>query len=178
MNMEKLQDAFLLQLGNDLKQARNINEGLTDISNELSDIQIKFQTLKVEVSEAHKDCNKQAPCMAVPRCKIGAASADSCAEIVEQSMDKDEDGVDTNHAGSGLYVIAPAGLAPKLVNCENDQMGGAYTVFQQRTNGKMDFNKNWNQYRQGFGTAADLNHPECQASEYWSDIDISLDSTI
>jgi len=167
MNMEKLQDAFLLQLGNDLRQARNINEGLNDISQELDDIQVKFQVLKREIKAAHVDCEEQAPCMAVPRCKIGAASASSCADIVNQSMDKDEDGGAVNYAGSGLYIIAPPGLGPKLVNCENDQVGGAYTVFQQRTDGGLDFNRNWREYRAGFGTAADLNHPECEAQEYW-----------
>ena len=79
--------------------------------------------------------------MAVSRCKIGAASADSCAEVVHQAIDKDDSGMDVNYAGSGLYLIAPAGLSPKLVSCQNDQLGGSYTVIQKRMDGSENFNQ-------------------------------------
>nr|XP_055061346.1 fibrinogen gamma chain-like [Misgurnus anguillicaudatus] len=53
---------------------------------------------------------------------------------------------------SGLYYVKPA-RAPEafLVYCEIDSFGSGWTVLQRRRDGSVDFNKNWIQYKEGFG---------------------------
>ncbi|KAH0622930.1 hypothetical protein JD844_025846 [Phrynosoma platyrhinos] len=60
---------------------------------------------------------------------------------------------------SGVYSIMPSaeGL-PIEVLCEMDVEGGGWTVIQRRLDGTVNFNRTWNEYKEGFG---DLN------GEFW-----------
>ncbi|XP_061074060.1 fibrinogen-like protein 1 [Conger conger] len=52
---------------------------------------------------------------------------------------------------SGFYRIKPkTTLEPFLVFCDMSD-GGGWTVMQQRRNGKVDFNRDWSAYKDGFG---------------------------
>ncbi|XP_075887731.1 fibrinogen like 1B isoform X1 [Nelusetta ayraudi] len=52
---------------------------------------------------------------------------------------------------SGFYRIRPkSNLEPFLVYCDMED-GGGWTVFQKRRHGKVDFNRDWVDYRDGFG---------------------------
>ncbi|TRY83133.1 hypothetical protein DNTS_020650 [Danionella cerebrum] len=52
---------------------------------------------------------------------------------------------------SGFYRIKPKqSLEPFLVYCDMED-GGGWTVIQKRINGKIDFNRNWEDYKSGFG---------------------------
>ncbi|XP_042743404.1 angiopoietin-related protein 7-like [Lagopus leucura] len=60
---------------------------------------------------------------------------------------------------SGIYSIMPSvGGMPIEVLCDMDTEGGGWTVIQKRQDGSVDFNRTWNEYREGFG---DLN------GEFW-----------
>ena len=71
-----------------------------------------------------------------------------CTEIFEKG-----------NASSGIYQINPRvhGLyhsnasTPVKVYCDMDTQGGGWTVFQRRFNGVVDFYRDWEDYRQGFG---------------------------
>jgi len=167
LDLERLEDAFILELQNDLKQAQLVNDGLANLDNSMQDLSVEFTELSAKISEAHVDCEQQAPCMAVPVCKLHAASGESCNDIVKNNMDKDESGSDKNHAQSGLYLIAPGGLDPKVAICENDQLGGSFTVIQNRKNGSESFERNWDDYKNGFGTVAALDSAACEEGEFW-----------
>ncbi|CAI9541552.1 unnamed protein product, partial [Staurois parvus] len=53
---------------------------------------------------------------------------------------------------SGLYYIKPLKAKQQfLVYCEIDSSGLGWTVIQRRLDGSVDFKKNWNQYKEGFG---------------------------
>ncbi|XP_033481166.1 fibrinogen gamma chain [Epinephelus lanceolatus] len=53
---------------------------------------------------------------------------------------------------SGLYYIKPGKATEQfLVYCEIDNFGRGFTVIQRRRDGSLDFNKDWVQYREGFG---------------------------
>ncbi|RLV62300.1 hypothetical protein DV515_00019457, partial [Chloebia gouldiae] len=60
---------------------------------------------------------------------------------------------------SGIYSVLPSvrGI-PVEVLCEMDTEGGGWTVIQRRQDGSVDFNRTWNEYKEGFG---DLN------GEFW-----------
>ncbi|KAJ8391448.1 hypothetical protein AAFF_G00089220 [Aldrovandia affinis] len=52
---------------------------------------------------------------------------------------------------SGFYRIKPKTvMEPFLVYCDMSD-GGGWTVIQQRRNGKVDFNRDWSAYKDGFG---------------------------
>ncbi|KAL7847221.1 hypothetical protein SRHO_G00222010 [Serrasalmus rhombeus] len=58
---------------------------------------------------------------------------------------------DRGKTESGFYRIKPkASLEPFLVYCDMED-GGGWTVVQKRRNGKVDFNRNWEEYKNGFG---------------------------
>ncbi|XP_042564461.1 fibrinogen like 1B isoform X3 [Clupea harengus] len=62
---------------------------------------------------------------------------------------------------SGFYRIKPEVTAePFLVYCDMED-GGGWTVFQKRRNGKVDFNRDWAAYRDGFGNYEQWN------DEFW-----------
>ncbi|XP_041935453.1 angiopoietin-related protein 5-like isoform X7 [Alosa sapidissima] len=55
------------------------------------------------------------------------------------------------NAQSGIYIIQPKGVpVPFNVYCEMLADGG-WTVFQRRTGGKVSFQRNWAEYKHGFG---------------------------
>ncbi|VDI24386.1 Hypothetical predicted protein [Mytilus galloprovincialis] len=60
---------------------------------------------------------------------------------------------------SGIYKIYPENVPNGVsVYCDMDKDGGGWIVIQNRFNGSVDFYRNWNEYKEGFG---DLN------TEFW-----------
>lgn len=54
---------------------------------------------------------------------------------------------------NGLYLISPGDGEPIMAYCEN-----GWTTIQKRADGTVNFNRNWNDYSNGFGSAS---------GEYW-----------
>uniref|UniRef100_A0A4Y0BF68 Fibrinogen C-terminal domain-containing protein n=1 Tax=Anopheles funestus TaxID=62324 RepID=A0A4Y0BF68_ANOFN len=54
---------------------------------------------------------------------------------------------------SGIYSIQPDNTfkEPIRVLCDQDYESGGWIVFQHRFNGSTDFNRNWEEYKNGFG---------------------------
>ncbi|XP_056606672.1 fibroleukin isoform X1 [Triplophysa dalaica] len=54
---------------------------------------------------------------------------------------------------NGIYTIQPDPKQPALeAVCDMTSAGGGWTVFQRRFDGKTDFNRTWQEYRDGFGS--------------------------
>lgn len=49
-----------------------------------------------------------------------------------------------------MYLIAPNGKKPLLVHCDLSD-GMSWITIQKRTNDRLRFDKNWNEYAKGFG---------------------------
>ena len=51
----------------------------------------------------------------------------------------------------GVYLINPDSKGPFHVYCDQTTNGGGWIVVQKRFNGSEDFNRNWTDYKNGFG---------------------------
>ncbi|GCC17089.1 hypothetical protein chiPu_0017445 [Chiloscyllium punctatum] len=60
---------------------------------------------------------------------------------------------------SGIYTIHIENMTEhRKVYCDMETSGGGWTVIQRRVNGSTDFQRNWREYKMGFGDGA---------GEYW-----------
>ncbi|XP_029468438.1 fibrinogen gamma chain isoform X2 [Rhinatrema bivittatum] len=106
--------------------------------------------LKLKQKTALLESHCQEPCKETVQ--IQEQTGKDCQEIANKGARK-----------SGLYFIKPLKAKQQfLVFCEIDSAGNGWTVLQRRVDGSVEFNKNWNQYREGFGYLS----PD-DTTEYW-----------
>ncbi|XP_062585737.1 fibroleukin-like [Saccostrea cucullata] len=60
---------------------------------------------------------------------------------------------DNGHTNTGVYEIYPFGTTshPLRVYCDMDTLAGGWTAIQKRIDGSLTFDKNWDDYKNGFG---------------------------
>ncbi|KAM3937898.1 fibrinogen gamma chain isoform 2-T2 [Leptodactylus fuscus] len=116
-----------------IENERIIQE-LQDILNTNSQ---KISLLKQKISVLEGQC--QQPCK--DTVQIQEQTGKDCQEVANKGA-----------RTSGLYYIKPLKAKQQfLVYCEIEPSGAAWTVLQRRLDGSVDFNKNWIQYKEGFG---------------------------
>ncbi|XP_053551353.1 ficolin-1-B isoform X2 [Bombina bombina] len=74
-------------------------------------------------------------------------TAKNCKELLDQGAYQ-----------NGWYTIYPPQNYPMTVLCDMETDGGGWIVFQRRMDGSVDFYRDWNSYKRGFGN---------QWSEFW-----------
>lgn len=80
----------------------------------------------------------------VSQCQNGARN---CKQLLQRG-----------HTISGWYTIFTDSCKAVRVLCDMDTNGGGWVVFQRRMDGSVDFYRNWESYKNGFGK---------QQSEFW-----------
>ncbi|XP_041076846.1 ficolin-2-like isoform X2 [Polyodon spathula] len=71
----------------------------------------------------------------------GAKGSKNCKELLEQG-----------HTLSGWYTVYTESNKGISVYCDMDTDGGGWLVFQKRMDGSIDFFRDWNSYKRGFGS--------------------------
>ncbi|XP_022107438.1 ficolin-2-like [Acanthaster planci] len=119
---------------------RNIASKVDDVSTELNDMKLQLDQLKGSVRELAELLRNKSV--------IPPLHPKDCSEAFANG-----------ETTSGVYTVQPADeKEPFSVYCDMDTDGGGWTVFQRRQDGSVDFYRDWESYRQGFG---DLN------GEFW-----------
>ncbi|XP_066496335.1 ficolin-2-like isoform X2 [Tiliqua scincoides] len=83
------------------------------------------------------------------QCKQGAKN---CKELLSKELNT------SSVVLSGWYTIYPKDCTPLTVLCDMDTDGGGWTVFQRRSDGSVDFYRDWSAYKRGFGS---------QLTDFW-----------
>ncbi|XP_064553637.1 fibrinogen-like protein 1 [Drosophila montana] len=99
---------------------------------ELTDLQVRA---KADAAKLRQKNDQLSEC----RDRINTLAASSCL---------------TFGNSSDIQVLNVPGVGPFLAPCESRYQGSGWTVIQRRLDGSVNFNRNWNDYRNGFG---DLN---------------------
>ena len=92
-----------------------------------------FETVTNEATKLLPQLDKTSPSLPLQNT--------SCQKLLEAGI-----------VDSGVYTIYPDGFSDGLeVYCDMETDGGGWIVIQRRQDGSVDFNRNWAEYRDGFG---------------------------
>ncbi|KAF3687852.1 Fibrinogen gamma chain Precursor [Channa argus] len=110
---------------------------IKELQNVLSSNERKMADLKQISAQLQQKCSE--PCK--DTVDIQPLTGTDCQDVANKGA-----------TTSGLYLIKPVKATKQfLVYCEIDSFGRGFTVIQRRRDGSVDFNKNWIQYKEGFG---------------------------
>uniref|UniRef100_A0A0B8RSW4 Ficolin 4 n=1 Tax=Philothamnus irregularis TaxID=1899461 RepID=A0A0B8RSW4_9SAUR len=98
-----------------------------------------------EIESAGSTSEHRQPLLQEEKCK--KRGAPNCKELLKRGV-----------VLSGWYTIYPQDCQPLEVLCDMDTDGGGWIVFQRRSDGSVDFFRDWAAYKRGFGS---------QLTEFW-----------
>ena len=161
---------IITQAGKDsYSLSANINNGVTKMFEELEKrISLKMQKLQKEVEYLQKEINMlhQKTNINFEYCKLqpddicGPCLCKDDAGVFKkyycdcQNLQAKRDCLEHKQVGvkvNGVYKIHQNILKIIQVYCDQTNNGGGWTVFQRRTDGSIDFFRDWEHYKQGFG---------------------------
>nr|XP_039256271.1 fibrinogen gamma chain-like [Styela clava] len=144
-----------------LSDVRPITNGVSFVStqadNNLHAVDSLIRRAELKISSLENDCARNALREHERRehenhCSFSTITGEDCAEIHRKGGRRD-----------GVYYIQPKGVTkPIQVYCDMQDKGGGWTVIQRRFDGSLNFDRNWETFKWGFGQQV------CdQESEYW-----------
>ncbi|KAL0595282.1 Angiopoietin-4, partial [Plecturocebus cupreus] len=117
----------------------NIERGLQGLSHNSSLLRDQQHQLRQQLAVWQDRMQERAKVLAP-----GEQVFQDCAEIQRSGAN-----------ASGVYTIQVSNAAkPRKVFCDLQSSGGRWTVIQRRENGTVNFQRNWKDYKQGFGDPA------------------------
>ncbi|KAI5614932.1 fibroleukin precursor, partial [Silurus asotus] len=123
---------------NSIKEMQN---KMNKMSNSLKNAHTQIKDMKENVKQLSENCNG---------CKTACPQVNAPLHILAPK-DCSDLGV-LKQMKNGVYNITPDIRNKSFeVFCEMESNGGGWTVVQQRINGGVNFNRTWNEYKNGFG---------------------------
>ena len=141
--------------------AKNLEELKKEISLEIQKLQKENQQLKKEINVLHQKtninfeyCKLQSddicgPCLCKDDARLLKKYYCDC-----QNLQAKRDCLEHKQIGrkvNGVYKIHQNILKIIQVYCDQTTNGGGWTVFQRRIDGSVDFFRDWEHYKKGFG---------------------------
>lgn len=76
---------------------------------------------------------------------------DQIADFKEKLVKADASSCLAYGSSTAIQILNLPGISPFLAPCESRHNGIGWTVIQRRLDGSVNFNRNWNDYKNGFG---------------------------
>ena len=141
--------------------AKNLEELKKEISQEIQKLQKENQQLKNEINVLHQKININFEyCKLQPDNICGPCLCKDDARLLKkyycdcQNLQAKRDCLEHKQVGrkvNGVYKIHQNILKIIQVYCDQTTDSGGWTVFQRRIDGSVDFFRDWEHYKQGFG---------------------------
>ena len=141
--------------------AKNLEELKKEISQEIQKLQKENQQLKNEINVLHQKTNINFEyCKLQPDNICGPCLCKDDARLLKkyycdcQNLQAKRDCLEHKQVGrkvNGVYKIHQNILKIIQVYCDQTTDSGGWTVFQRRIDGSVDFFRDWEHYKQGFG---------------------------
>nr|XP_002747435.3 angiopoietin-4 [Callithrix jacchus] len=122
----------------------NIELGLQGLRHNSSLLQEQQHQLRQQLVVWRNRMQERAKALAPAFIMTGEQVFQDCAEIQRSGAN-----------ASDVYTIQVSNAAkPRKVFCDLQSSGGRWTIIQRRENGTVNFQRNWKDYKQGFGDPA------------------------
>lgn len=116
-----------------------------NIMTRMSESSKKYATLKKDIADLEKFHVFCKPC------KPSATGSGVCDCTAVKPMRDCLEFHQNGYKVDGVYRLQGPGFFTLTVYCDQTTQGGGWTVFQRRKDGSVDFHRNWNDYKNGFG---------------------------
>lgn len=145
-------DRKITKLQSELKDKNNLLESsqntITLLTNQSEISAREVNEKSSEITSLRSDLESRDAVISEYREKEGKSSAESCLAFGN-----------SNH----LHIIKIPEAAPFVAPCDSSIAGTGWMVIQRRIDGSVDFNRTWQEYKQGFGDVS---------GEFWLGLEI------
>ncbi|XP_010619779.2 angiopoietin-4 [Fukomys damarensis] len=148
--LHTLEDDQTVQLEALHSEKKNLRQQLDQHSSRLARIQQGLEALRSNSSLLQQQQHQLLQSLQILK-RMVEQNPGTAVQVFQDCEDIRKFGLNKD----GVYIIlVPSLNQTKRVFCVMDPEGGAWTVIQRREDGSVDFQRNWEEYKQGFGNPA------------------------